>query len=151
VNNGGPYGSNKIGKVVCIIQARMGSSRLPGKVLADIARETMLWHVVSRVRKASLLEQAVVAIPDRRKDEPLADFCKNIGADCFNGSEIDVLDRYFQAAKKSEAELIVRVTADCPFINPKGIDAVVSSYLKGRYDYVHNKVDCSTFSFKSLK
>ena len=138
-------------KVVAIIQARLGSSRLPGKVLAEIVGQPMLWHVVNRVRKASTLDQVVVAIPHTAADDILETFCTQDFIECFRGSENDVLDRYFQAAKEYGAEIIVRVTADSPLIDPKGIDKAVSFYLSEGYDYIYNNVDLQCFSFQSLE
>src|SRR5438445_8793282 len=100
-------------RVVAIIQARMGSSRLPGKVMADIASRPMLWQVFDRVRQARKVQQAVVATTLTPQDDELTQFCVEHSIECVRGSENDVLDRYFQAAKKYQADTVVRVTADC--------------------------------------
>jgi spore coat polysaccharide biosynthesis protein SpsF len=125
-------------KIVAIIQARMGSTRLPGKVLADIQGHPMLWHVVQRTRRASALDQIVVATTTQQADDPVADFCREHGWNCFRGSEKDVLDRYYRAAGEYHAHAIVRVTSDCPLIDPEIIDKTVRSFLEESPDYVSN-------------
>lgn len=146
-------------KIVAMIQARMGATRLPGKVLADITGHPMLWHVVNRVRKAQFVDQVVVATSIESADDAIANFCAQNGIECFRGSEIDVLDRYYQAARRFDAEVVVRITADCPLIDPQVIDKVVSAYLEGEYDYVTNTLrytypdglDTEVLSFAALE
>jgi len=128
---------------VAIVQARMGSSRLPGKSLADIEGHPMLWHVVERVRRARLVHKVVVATSDRPADDPIAGFCEREGIPCFRGSEDDVLDRFYKTAKEHSAEVLVRVTADCPLIDPVVIDRVVERYEHGTFDYVSNVLRCT--------
>jgi spore coat polysaccharide biosynthesis protein SpsF (cytidylyltransferase family) len=129
----------------------MGSVRLPDKVFAQIGGHPMLWHVLKRVQGASLLDQIIVAIPETEYNNPLLDFCVTNNIECFMGSELDVLDRFYQSAKRYEASIIYRITSDCPFINPKAIDMVVSAYLSNNYDYVYNCVDGAAFSFNALE
>src|ERR1035441_10338613 len=105
-------------KVVAIIQARMASTRLPGKVLADIAGQPMVWQVAQRVRQAHSIDEVTVATSSLPADDPLAEFCAKQQLPCFRGSEEDVLDRFYQAARATEASIIVRITADCPLIDP---------------------------------
>src|SRR5258706_139250 len=102
--------------VVCIIQARMGSSRLPGKVLHDLDGKTMLYRVVSRALDAKTIDAVVVATTEDPRDEAIIDALKGFDGRVtgFRGSEKDVLDRYYQAAKSSDADIVVRVTSDCP-------------------------------------
>jgi spore coat polysaccharide biosynthesis protein SpsF len=107
---------------VAIIQARTGSTRLPGKVLKDIAGSTMLARVVERTRRARTLDAVVVATTDLAPDNIIARLCSERGWPCFRGSEADVLDRYHRAALQFGAELVVRVTSDCPLIDPELID-----------------------------
>ena len=128
----------KVRKTVAIIQARMASTRLPGKVLQDIAGKPMLQRVADRVRRAKLLDQVVVATSENPSDDLIENFCKANGVDCFRGSEEDVLDRYFQAALRFQADVIVRVTADCPLIDPEIIEKVVVTFRNGAFDYVSN-------------
>jgi len=117
-------------KVVAIIQARMGSTRLPGKVLMDLAGEPMLARVVDRCRRAVTLHETVVATTTQPADEAIARLCTERGWPCFRGNENDVLDRYVQAAKAYSADVIVRVTSDCPLIEPAIIDRTVGEFLK---------------------
>ncbi|MEL7644272.1 MAG: NTP transferase domain-containing protein, partial [bacterium] len=97
-------------KTVAIIQARMGSSRLPGKVLMDIAGKPMLEWVVSRVRQARRVHEVLVATTSDTSDDPVAEFCQDKGIQVYRGSTFDVLDRYYQAARQSKADAVVRVT-----------------------------------------
>lgn len=122
-------------KTVAIIQARMGSNRLPGKVLMPILGKPMLWHIVSRVRAASCIDEVVVAIPDGAADEPLRRFCATHAISNFAGSEMDVLDRYYRAARHYHADPVLRITADCPLVDPELIEKLVGIYRSGRYDY----------------
>jgi spore coat polysaccharide biosynthesis protein SpsF len=117
-------------KTVAIIQARMGSSRLPGKVLLDLAGEPMLARVVSRVRRARTLEGFIIATTTEPSDDALAALCDERGWPCFRGSRDDVLDRYYRAARQCGAEVIVRITSDCPLIDPEVIDLVVGEFLR---------------------
>jgi spore coat polysaccharide biosynthesis protein SpsF len=112
-------------KTVAIIQARMGSSRLPGKVLLDIDGKPMIQHVIERTQRARSLDSVLVATTTDALDDPIADFAASIGVPCTRGSLHDVLDRYYQAAKAHSAEVIVRITADCPLIDPDIIDQTV--------------------------
>ena len=147
--------------ILAIIQARMGSSRLPGKVLLDLAGRPVLWQVVSRVRKARLVDKVLVATTDQPSDEPIRRFCADQGTDCFGGSEQDVLDRFVQAARfagATDSDAIVRITADCPLIDPDVIDQVVMLYLESDADYVSNinpptfpdGLDVEVFRFSAL-
>ena len=133
-------------KVVAIIQARMGSSRLPGKVLSDLAGEPMLARVVHRVRRARLVDEVVVATTDEPQDSAILEFCAEHGWPCYAGSEHDVLDRYYQAATERNADIVVRVTSDCPLIDPQVIDEVVRRFREHRYvDYVSCTLAPRTF------
>jgi spore coat polysaccharide biosynthesis protein SpsF len=116
-------------QTIAIIQARMSSSRLPGKVLLDIADQPMLARVVERTRLASTVDQVVVATTTDPADDPLARLCLERGFPCFRGSHFDVLDRLFQAARQFEAGTIVRITADCPLIDPQVIDRTVKAFF----------------------
>jgi spore coat polysaccharide biosynthesis protein SpsF len=116
-------------RTVAIIQARMGSSRLPGKVLLDIAGLPMLALVVERTKRARTVDKVVVATTTEPNDDLIASLCHERGYSCYRGSLHDVLDRYYQAAKIFNAEIIVRITADCPLIDPQVIDQTVYAFL----------------------
>ncbi|HWR29825.1 MAG TPA: aldo/keto reductase [Negativicutes bacterium] len=148
--------------IIAIIQARMGSSRLPGKVLLDLAGRPVLWHGVERVRRARSIDRVMVATTDQPGDEPIRQFCREKGIPCFAGSETDVLDRYYQAAiagGAGESDGIARITADCPLIDPDVIDQVVEIFLTISADYVSNVqpptfpdgLDVEVFKFSSLR
>jgi spore coat polysaccharide biosynthesis protein SpsF len=124
--------------VVAIVQARMNSSRLPGKVLADLGGQTMLARVVRRVRRASLVDRVVIATTLEPEDDPIRRECDRLAVACFRGSAPDVLDRYQQAATAERAEVIVRITADCPLIDPGESDRVVRAFLDCQPDYASN-------------
>jgi len=123
-------------KVVAIIQARTGSTRLQGKVLMDIVGKPMLWHIVERAKRCKKVNSIIVATTTNQDDNAVMKVSKNCGVETFAGKENDVLDRYFQAAKKFSADIIVRITADCPLINPDTIDKMVTLCLKENADYI---------------
>jgi glutamate-1-semialdehyde aminotransferase/spore coat polysaccharide biosynthesis protein SpsF (cytidylyltransferase family) len=125
-------------KSVAIIQARMASTRLPGKILADVAGKPLLLRVVERVRRARTLDQVVVATTASPADDEVETFCKANHIPYFRGSEDDVLDRYYQAARAHDADVVVRITGDCPLIDPAVIDRVVGEYTPGEDEYVAN-------------
>ncbi len=127
-------------RTVAIIQARMASSRLPGKVLRDIAGEPMLARVVARTRRARTLDEVVVATTTDASDDPVADFCAGREIPFLRGSPMDVLDRYYQAARQFGAEIVVRITADCPVIDPALVDQVVEVFLEGGFDFACNRL-----------
>lgn len=116
-------------RVVGIIQARMSSNRLPGKVLLDIAGEPMLMRVFTRARRAKRLDEVVIATSVDVEDEPIVRLCEERGAPYSRGSAMDVLDRFKNAARGYKAEIVVRLTADCPVIDPDLIDQTVDAYL----------------------
>lgn len=127
-------------KIVAIIQARMTSSRLPGKVLIDIAGFPMLYHVIKRVSSARLIDQIVVATTDDPADNVIEEFCNLNSLLCFRGHPFDVLDRYYQAASKFQADIIVRITADCPLMDPTIIDSLIQSFLDSDVDFAANRL-----------
>jgi spore coat polysaccharide biosynthesis protein SpsF len=123
---------------LAVIQARMGSTRLPGKVLADIGGRSMLGRVCDRVRRAETIDRCVVATSEAPADRAIVEACRRLDVGCFCGSEHDVLDRFQQAAVYHGADVIVRITADCPLIDPEVTDRVVRAYLSRRPDYASN-------------
>jgi spore coat polysaccharide biosynthesis protein SpsF len=128
-----------------IIQARMSSSRLPGKVLREIgaansaARQPMLAHVVERAKQARLVQQVIVATTTDPSDDAIERLCAERGYPCYRGSLPDVLDRYYQAARQHQAETIVRITADCPLLDPAVVDLTIRAFLDG-YDFAANRL-----------
>ncbi len=126
--------------VVAIIQARMSSSRLPGKVLLDIAGKPMLQWVVERVRQAPGVSEVVVATTDNPADDPIEEFCVKNNILIFRGNQFDVLDRYYQTAKLVNADVIVRVTADCPLIDPNEVDNLLNEFFERKVDFAANRL-----------
>jgi len=126
--------------VVAIIQARMSSSRLPGKVLQDIGGEPMLVRVVERARRAKTVRQVVVATTGDPSDDPIQALCEARGYAYYRGSLFDVLDRFYQAARQFQADTIVRLTADCPLIDPLEIDHVVEEFFAQGVDFAANRL-----------
>ncbi len=127
--------------LAAIIQARMGSSRLPGKVMEDISGKPMLWHIIERLKKARLIDKIIIATTEREADKPILKLAEDSGAAGYAGDEADVLDRYYQAATKYGAAAVVRITADCPLIDPGVTDKVIQRYLKGDCDYTANTLE----------
>ena len=134
-------------KTVAIVQGRMGSTRLPGKVLQDLAGEPMLARVVNRTCRAKTLQEVVIATTTNMVDDVIVKLCEARGWSWFRGSEEDVLDRYYRAAKKYQADFIVRITSDCPLIDPEVIDQVVQEFLERQpeVDYASNTWPRRTF------
>jgi spore coat polysaccharide biosynthesis protein SpsF len=124
--------------VVAIVQTRMGSTRLPGKVLLPIVGEPMLAHVVERARAVPGIGEVVVATSTEAADDRIAELCAARDWACFRGSEEDVLDRYYQAALAYKADHVLRVTADCPLLEIEQTGAVVERHLESGADYTHN-------------
>ena len=127
-------------KIVAIIQGRMSSSRLPGKILADIAGQPMLTRVFVRTSRARTLSDVIFATTTDASDDPVADYCDLSGIPFTRGSLYDVLDRYYQAAKQAKSDVVVRITADCPVIDPDLIDNVVATLLDDEYDFACNRL-----------
>lgn len=126
--------------VVLILQARTGSTRLPGKVLLDLAGRPMLEAEVRRLQRCRSLNQIVVATTVAQSDQPIVDLCDRMGVDVFRGSEDDVLSRFVGAARKFEADVVVRCTGDCPLIDPGTVDRIVDELIDRRRscDYAAN-------------
>ncbi len=134
-------------RIVAIIQGRMSSSRLPGKVLADIAGQPMLTRVITRTSRAQTLDEVIFATTTDASDDPVAEYCDFSGIPYTRGSLFDVLDRYYQTAKQAKADVVVRITADCPVIDSDLIDDVVntvisdqSSVSSKQFDFAANRL-----------
>lgn len=146
--------------IVAIVQARMGSTRLPGKVMRPLLEKPILLHVLDRINRVKSIHRIVVATTVHQQDDPIDRLAREHGYDVYRGSEEDVLDRYYHAARAYGADVVVRITADCPLIAPSVIEQVLEYYLRaeGAYDYVSNTLvrtyprgmDTEVFAFESL-
>ena len=128
-------------RVVAIIQARMGSTRLPGKVLKDVEGKTMLARVVERVKRSQLLDEVVVATTSNSADEIIVSECRWINVPVYRGEEWDVLDRYYQAALSYQSDIVLRITSDCPLIDPGVVDKVIVAFQLESPDYASNVLE----------
>ncbi|SDJ60347.1 cytidylyltransferase domain-containing protein [Salimicrobium halophilum] len=150
-------------KVVAIIQARTGSTRLPGKVLKDLKGKTVLFHVIERVQQVVNVDEVVVATTDLPQDDGLVEEVERIGVPYIRGSEEDVLSRYYQAAKKHQSDVVIRITSDCPVIDPHIIDYMIDEFHARDAHLVSNAgsnlsertfprgMDVEVFSFEALE
>ena len=127
--------------VVAIIQARIGSTRLPGKVLKKIQNKVVLDYVIDRLKTCKKIDDIILAITTNKKDDVLERYAKDKKISYIRGSEEDVLSRYFQAAKKYNADIIVRVTSDCPLIDPKIVDEIITKHIENNADYTANIIE----------
>ncbi len=140
------------------IQARMGSTRLPGKVVKKIQGKPVLAHIIERLKKIKGVK-IILATTIKKEDDVLESIAKQLGIETFRGSENDVLDRYYQAAKLFGLKAIVRVTGDCPVIDTNIVEKVIDFYHKNSFDYVSNihpvsypdGLDVEMFSFEALE
>lgn len=150
-------------KITAIIQARVGSTRLPGKIFRNISGKPMLQHVVDRLSFSKFINQIIIATTNLQEDDLVEDFCKRNNFSFYRGSSDDVLSRYYEAAKKFGAQIIVRITSDCPVIDPELIDSMLNDFLSAnkssRLDYLSNVIkrtfprglDVEIFSFHALE
>lgn len=148
--------------IYAMIQARMGSSRLPGKVMKEVLGKPILQHIIERLDFCNEIDKIIVITSDEAENEPIRELCDNLSVDCFSGNEFDVLDRYYQAAivlNLNDGDNIVRITADCPLIDSKIVDEVIRKHLEGNFDYTTNTLirsfpdglDCEVFTVPILK
>lgn len=146
-------------KVAAIVQARMRSTRLPGKVVASIVNKPMLHHIVERLRASQRISTIILATTTLKEDNLLEDFAREVGLTCYRGEEQDVLARYYGAATQFHIEIIVRICADDPLVDPRIIDEVVQSHLDSDADYTSNGIvrtfplglDAEVFSYRALE
>lgn len=146
-------------KVVAIVQARLNSSRFPGKIMQILENKTVLGHVIENLKKTKLVDEVCCAIPNTNDCNILEGEAKKYGSTIVRGDEYNVLSRFYKAAKFTKADLIVRVTSDCPLTNPKINYQVINNLLKKNADYSVNNMppsfphglDCEVFKFKTLK
>ena len=150
-------------KVVCLVQARVGSTRLPGKILKEICGKTILHHEIDRLKKCKEIDEIVIATTDKEDDDKIVNEAKKLSVKYFRGSENDVLSRFYYAAKENNADIIVRVTSDCPCIDFEILDKMLI-YFKDKYkekqiDYLSNTInrtyprgyDIEIFTFSALE
>lgn len=145
--------------ILAILQARMSSSRLPGKVAMQVKNQTMLSYEISRILQSSLIDKLVLATSTNKEDDKLETIAKECGIDCFRGSLDNVLERYYLCAKKYNASHIVRLTGDCPIIDAKVIDEAIHLHLQTQADYTTNGIqrtypdglDTEVMRFETLK
>jgi len=143
----------------CIIQARIGSKRLPEKILKKLDEKTVLDYVIEQTKNSKKIDRIVIATTNLKEDNVIQEFCQNRKIDCFRGSVDDVLDRHYQCAKKYSFKTIVRITSDNPVVDPEIIDLAIKKYQEGQFDMVTtcNKrsypygISVEVFSFESLK
>ncbi|OAM92855.1 spore coat polysaccharide biosynthesis protein SpsF [Pelosinus fermentans] len=145
-------------KTVIIVQARMTSTRLPGKVLKTVLDKPLLEYQIERLRRIKLADEIVIAITTNDTDQPIVDFCNRLDLPFFRGSEEDVLSRYYGAAVEHSADVVVRVTSDCPVIDPVLSDGVIDFFFKPQNDYDYLRLfqyprglDTEVFTFKALE
>lgn len=146
-------------KIVTVIQARTGSSRLPGKVTKEILGKSLLIRMVERVQASTLKGTVVMATTLEPEDDLIAAICRDNSILCYRGSSLDLLDRHYQAAKWLEADAVVKIPSDCPIIDPQVIDRVIQFYLDNSFEYVSNLHpatypdgnDVEIMSFKALE
>ena len=144
-------------KIVAIIQARLTSTRFPNKIIQKFDNKALIEFLVNRVKRSKKIDQVIVAIPNNKKNEVIKKHLKNTSF--FLGNEHNVLDRYYNAAKKFKASIIVRICGDCPFVDPEIIDKILTLYKNKNYDYISNTIkptfpdglDVEVFSFKILE
>jgi len=146
-------------KTLVILQARYNSSRLPGKVLKPILGQAMLAHQITRIEHATLVDKIIVATSNMNNDDEIAKLCTKLEVDCYRGELNDVLDRFYQASREINPINIIRLTGDCPLIDPDIIDKVIKLHLNDDFDYTSNSnpptlpdgLDVEVFSFKALE
>lgn len=146
-------------KIVAIIQARLGSKRYPNKVLKKVNGDTLISILINRLSYSKEVDKIVVATTNLDKDNPLCDEINNLGYECYRGDADNVLKRYFDVAILEKADAVVRITGDCPLIDPIIVDEVIKKFRKNDYDYISNLcpptfpdgINVEIFNFKTLK
>ena len=130
----------------CIIQARIGSTRLPGKVMLNVEdQKPILYFVIKQLQECKLIDKIIVATTTNEEDNQIVNYAKNMGINCFRGSSKDVLDRYYQCAKEYSISSVVRIPSDKPLIDPEIVDKVISMFENNSYDYITNFLPNPTF------
>ena len=154
---------NSPNNISAIVQARTGSTRLPNKIFKELCGKPILWHVINRLSYSKLIKQIIIATTNLSEDDKVEEFCKTNNILFYRGSSDDVLSRYYEAAKKFNADLIIRITSDCPVIDPQIIDKMTNNffdfYEKEKIDYMSNTIirtfprglDAEIFPFNVLE
>ena len=124
--------------VACIIQARCNSSRFPSKVLAQLGGKSLLSFLLNRVLRSRCIDEIIVATTEHATDDAIEEIALNLGLKCIRGSEKDVLGRYCSALNITNADILVRITGDCPLIDPSVVDSVIDLFTEGDFDYCSN-------------
>lgn len=143
--------------ILAIVQARMSSTRLPGKVMVKVMGKPLIGYLLERLSLSKKIDKMVVAMPTSQINDELAAYVESIGCDVFRGEEDDVLDRFYQAASRYKPESIVIITADCPLIDPAVCDHIISVYQTQKADLVHTAptfaegLDVGVFSYRALE
>jgi glutamate-1-semialdehyde 2,1-aminomutase len=146
-------------KIIALVQARIGSTRLPGKVLKKIVNRPVIDLLLTRLSESKKIDQIVVTTSKNTKDDELKDVVESLGYDCFRGNEDDVLKRFYDAAKKYNADIVVRITGDCPLVDANLVDTCITNFLFSKVDYYSNTLpvsypdglDIEVMSFLSLE
>ena len=144
--------------ITAIVQARMSSKRFPGKVMAEINGVPIIQILLERLKLCEILDEIIVATTHKEEDDCLSDFLNKLGIKVFRGNENDVLSRFVEATQISKCNIVVRITADCPLIDPVIVGKVIKKFLSGNFDYVSNTdpplfpdgMDVEVFSKKTL-
>lgn len=145
--------------ITAIIQARMGSTRLPGKIMKKVNNKPLLEYQLERIKRSKVINNIIIATTNDGSERPIVELANKMGIDIFKGSESNVLERYYLASKEYRSDIVVRITSDCPIIDPAIIDSVIKLYLENNYDYVSNTqvrtfprgMDTEVFSFACLE
>ena len=143
-------------KVDAIIQARMTSTRLPGKVLMEVMGRPLLSFQIERLGFSKMIDSIIIATTTNKEDDPISELAQKEGLNFYRGSEDDVLDRYYQAAKEFKANNIMRLTADCPLIAPEVCDIIANAYFESSVDYIRTGntftegLDCEVIGLRAL-
>lgn len=127
-------------KILSTIEARMASTRLPGKTMREIVGKPMLELLIERLKRTKRIDEIVVATTTEPEDKLIAELAERIGVKCFRGSSEDVLDRVLRAAKTYQGDIIVEMTGDCPLLDPVLVDRIINIYLENTYDYISNTI-----------
>ena len=143
--------------ILAIVQARMGSTRLPGKVLKEVCGKSLIEILLNRLSRSKKIDKIILATSEKPENDLLAETVEKLGFEVFRGNDKDVLNRYYQAAKQQHPDIVVRVTGDCPLIDPNICDRLFQAFLDQRVDYAElspdfaEGADCEILTFKALE